>query len=65
MKPTTARFVRCNLYLSGNLVRLALKVFVQNDRKFMGVFLLHTLVFPPSLREYFDNYAYLACCLIQ
>ena len=38
MKPTTARFVTCNLYLSGNWVRLALKVFVQNDRKFVGMF---------------------------
>jgi len=42
MKSTTARFVTCNLYLSGNLVRLALKVVMQNDRKFMVMFLLQT-----------------------
>ena len=55
MRPTIAHFITCNLYLSGNLVRLALNVVVQNYRNFMEFFLLHTLVFKPSIREYFDK----------
>jgi hypothetical protein len=34
---TVVHFVMYNLYLSGQLVRLALKVILQNDRNFMEV----------------------------
>jgi hypothetical protein len=36
VKTAVAHFVTCNLYLSGQLARIALKV-MQNDRDFMEV----------------------------
>jgi hypothetical protein len=63
MKLTVAHFVTFNLYLSGQLVRLALKAVTQNGRDFMEIFLLHALAPQPSRREHFDKNARLVCFL--
>ena len=43
-KTTVAHPVVCNLYLCGQMVTLALKVVIENDRDFMEIILLHRRV---------------------
>lgn len=44
MRTAAVYFVTCNLYLSGQLVRLVLKVIMQNNKKFMEVILHFTFI---------------------
>jgi len=44
VRTTVAHFVTCNMYLSGQLVRLMLKVITQSDRGFMEVIVLYRIV---------------------
>ena len=44
VRTTVAHFVTCNMYYSGQLVRLTLKVITENDRGFMEGILLCSIV---------------------
>ena len=43
MRATVAHFVTCNLCFSGQLVRLTLKIIMQNDGDFVEVILLYLI----------------------